>query len=203
MLLLDVCHRARFLNKLFESQVFALALARIERIAMIFHQAKDGPIGCLDLFAIDVLRTGYTKDAILPEAITTAVIEFVVDHVRDKLLRGLDRHPILGLRKQAAAEQCDHERCAWMHAMAPRDSCRTVTGPRRRSPARPPYTRLRRMRYPRPGFSDLGSCNDQVWSVGEFQLVPGIACEAAAITHFISLQLCGGLPIPTSFTVVR
>src|SRR5271166_432937 len=116
MLLLDVCHRARFLNKLFESQVFALALARIERIAMIFHQAKDGSIGCLDLFAIDILRTGDTRDAVLPEAIATAIIELVVDYVRDKLLRGLDRHPILRLRKQAAAEQCDYERCAWMHS---------------------------------------------------------------------------------------
>ena len=40
-------------------------------------------------------------DAVLPKASATTVIEFVVDHVRDKLLRGLDRHSILGLRKQA------------------------------------------------------------------------------------------------------
>src|SRR5271155_2744673 len=103
MLLPDMCHCTRFLNKFFESQVFAPALARIERIAVIFHQAKDRSIGCLDLFAIDILRTGYTKDAVLPKAIATTVIEFVVDHVRDKLLRGLDRHPILRLRKQAEA----------------------------------------------------------------------------------------------------
>lgn len=82
---------------------------------MIFHQAKDGPIRCLDLFAINILRTGYTKNAVLPEAIATAVIEFVVDHVRDKLLRELNRHPILRLRKQAEAEQSDYERCVWMH----------------------------------------------------------------------------------------
>jgi hypothetical protein len=32
----------------------------------------------------------------------------------------------------------------------------------------------------------------QVWSVGEFQLVVGIACVAASITHFISLELLWG-----------
>src|SRR5271169_1729448 len=116
MLLLHTCHPTRFLNKFFESQVLALALARIERIAMIFHLAKDGSIGSLDLFAIDILRTGYTKDAVLPETIATAIFELVVDHVRDKLLRRLDRHPTLRLRKQAEAEQSDCERCAWMHA---------------------------------------------------------------------------------------
>ncbi len=43
----------------------------------------------IQLFAIDnILRTGYTKDAVLPKAIATAVVEFVVDQVRDKLLRG-------------------------------------------------------------------------------------------------------------------
>src|ERR1700733_15320149 len=101
MLLPDVGHRTRSLNKFLKSQVFAPALPSIERIAVIFHQTKDGPIGCLDLFAIDILRTGDTKDAVLPEAIATAVIEFVVDHVRDKLLRGLERHPTLRFRKQA------------------------------------------------------------------------------------------------------
>ena len=68
---------------------------------MIFHQVKDWSIGRLDLFAIDVLQTGDTKDAVLPEAIATAVTELVVDHVRDKLLRGLNRNPILRWRKQS------------------------------------------------------------------------------------------------------
>jgi hypothetical protein len=122
MLLLDVGHRTRLFNKFLKSQLFAPALASIERIAVIFHQTKDGSIGCLDLFAIDILRTGDPKDAVLPEAIAPAVIEFVVDHVRDKLLRGLDRHPILRWRQQAEAEQSDYERCAWMHAIAPRDA---------------------------------------------------------------------------------
>ena len=58
----------------------------------------------------------------MPEAIATTVIEFVVDHVRDKLLRGLDQHPILRLRKQGEAEQCDYERCAWMHTIAPKET---------------------------------------------------------------------------------
>jgi len=110
MLLLDVGHRTRLLNKFLKSQVFAPALPSIERIAVIFHQAKDWSIGCLGLFAIDILRTRETKDAVLPEAIATAVIGFVVDHVRDKLLRGLDRRPILRLRKQAEAEQSHYER---------------------------------------------------------------------------------------------
>src|SRR5271170_3062921 len=120
MLAPDTCHRTRFLNQFLESQVFALAPASIERIAMIFHQAKDRSIGCLNLFAIDILRTRDTKDAVLPEAIAAAVTELVVDHVRDKVLRGLDRHPILRPCKQAEAEQNDYERCVWMHAIAPR-----------------------------------------------------------------------------------
>src|SRR5271170_5634213 len=135
MLLPHTCHPTRFLNKFFESQVLALALARIERIAMIFHLAKDGSIGSLDLFAIDILRTGYTKDAVLPETIATAIFELVVDHVRYKLLRGLDGHPILCLRKQAEAEKSNDERCAWMHAIAPpRDSCRNAHIAHIRSP---------------------------------------------------------------------
>jgi hypothetical protein len=48
----------------------------------------------------------------LPEAVAAGLIELVVDHVRDKLLRGLNLHPILRVRKQAEAEQRHYERCS-------------------------------------------------------------------------------------------
>ena len=61
------CHRTWcMLNKCLRvAGLPRLALARIERIADDLSPGeKIGPSGCLDLFAIDILRTGDAKDAL-------------------------------------------------------------------------------------------------------------------------------------------
>ena len=118
------------MNKVFESLVFC-ACARPHR-----EDCRDLSPGerLVHRMSLTCSRSTFckepeilAKDAVLPEAIATrVVVEFVVDHVRDKLLRGLDRHPILRWRKQAEAQQSGlrkmHLGC--MRGLLLEDACR-------------------------------------------------------------------------------
>jgi hypothetical protein len=74
---------------------------------VIFNQPKQRSIGRLNLFANYVLRTGDPKAAVLPEAVASPVIEFVVNYFHNKLLRGFGRRPVLRPDNQVQAEQSD------------------------------------------------------------------------------------------------
>ena len=156
-----MCHRTRALNKFFESLIFAPALARIERIAVIFHQAKDGSIGCLDLFTIDILRTGYTKDAVLPETIATAILRV---RCRSRPRQAAAQAGPASDLALAQAGRSPAERLRKMHLDACDYSSRRLPEPAHRSHRRPltisPCVRVRREWGSHAGCSDLGSCND-------------------------------------------